>query len=160
MWLALLLLAGDPTTQKAVDYLSREVPAWRAENGCFSCHNNGDGARALFLARKMGYRVAASSLTETQRWLNSPADWDTKSKRPEASDLKLARLQFAVAASSPGASRACATGRVPVSVPNRSALPAMRATCPMDVSKSSPVARKQLSTRFAPGSGPARPARA
>src|SRR5262249_25750881 len=33
--------------ERAVAYLVREVPLWSQENHCFSCHNNGDGARAL-----------------------------------------------------------------------------------------------------------------
>lgn len=35
---------------KAIGVLQREVPKWSRENGCFSCHNNGDAARALFAA--------------------------------------------------------------------------------------------------------------
>ena len=34
---------GDATA-RAVRYLTREVPRWHAEEGCFSCHNNGDAA--------------------------------------------------------------------------------------------------------------------
>ncbi|MFN0122677.1 MAG: hypothetical protein ACKV2V_19440, partial [Blastocatellia bacterium] len=35
---------------RAVAFLAREVPAWPARNSCFSCHNNGDAARALYVA--------------------------------------------------------------------------------------------------------------
>lgn len=35
---------------KAVEFLKREVPAWARDNGCFSCHNNGDAARTLYAA--------------------------------------------------------------------------------------------------------------
>ena len=42
--------AGAEPERRAVAYLARETPRWYAGNHCFSCHNNGDGARALFLA--------------------------------------------------------------------------------------------------------------
>ena len=35
---------------RALAYLIREVPAWSREHKCFSCHNNGDAARALYTA--------------------------------------------------------------------------------------------------------------
>ncbi|MDQ3441078.1 MAG: hypothetical protein M3478_12095, partial [Planctomycetota bacterium] len=35
---------------RAVGFLVREVPKWKTENDCYSCHNNGDAARALILA--------------------------------------------------------------------------------------------------------------
>jgi len=37
----------DAAEARAVEFLVREVPAWSKNNGCFSCHNNGDAARAL-----------------------------------------------------------------------------------------------------------------
>lgn len=54
-WVLLLLSVSiawpqDPAIRRALDYLSREVPAWKKKNGCFSCHNNGDAARALMAA--------------------------------------------------------------------------------------------------------------
>ncbi|MGH9463409.1 MAG: hypothetical protein ACRD1X_19575, partial [Vicinamibacteria bacterium] len=47
--------AEPSPTQKAVRFLAREVPRWRAEHDCYSCHNNGDAARALYLAVKENY---------------------------------------------------------------------------------------------------------
>ena len=41
-------LPGSPEA-KALTFLAREVPAWKQHNGCFSCHNNGDAARASTL---------------------------------------------------------------------------------------------------------------
>ena len=35
---------------KGVDYLKVEVPKWKAEHPCYSCHNNGDATRALLVA--------------------------------------------------------------------------------------------------------------
>jgi len=84
-------------TQRAVDFLSREVPRWSRENGCFSCHNNGDGARVLYVASHKGYRVPEGALTDTIRWLASPTEWDHNRGNPAFSDKKLARIQFAAA---------------------------------------------------------------
>src|SRR6185436_8271216 len=54
--LVLWLAAASPE-QRAADYLAREVAAWERDNHCYSCHNNGDGARALFAARRAGLTV-------------------------------------------------------------------------------------------------------
>lgn len=43
--------------REAVAYLEREVPKWKRENGCYSCHNNGDGLRGLLAARRAGFAV-------------------------------------------------------------------------------------------------------
>ena len=42
---------------RAVAFLSREVPLWRREHPCYSCHNNGDAARALIAAAERGHRT-------------------------------------------------------------------------------------------------------
>jgi len=83
--------------QRAVDYLVQEVPRWSRQNHCFSCHNNGDGARALFAARQAGYTVPASALADTTGWLLEPGRWDEVHGNPAAADKKLARIQFAAA---------------------------------------------------------------
>lgn len=83
--------------QRAVAYLSEHVASWPKENGCFSCHNNADGYRALTQAKSQGYKIPESALTETRAWLANPAQWDQAAKNKMASDLKLARLQFALA---------------------------------------------------------------
>jgi hypothetical protein len=82
--------------RRAVAYLAREVPRWSRENRCFSCHNNGDGARALFAA-KAGFRVAPESLSDTIAWLSRPGSWETNRGDPAFSDKRLARLQFTLA---------------------------------------------------------------
>lgn len=92
--LLFFLAAGSPE-QRAIDFLSTEVPAWNRDNHCYSCHNNGDGARALFAARARGYRIPAAVLADTIRWLEQPANWDNNHGNPGFSDIKLARIQFA-----------------------------------------------------------------
>jgi hypothetical protein len=76
-------------------FLSREVPRWERENHCFSCHNNGDAARALFLAKQKGYSIAPEVLESTTAFLLQPAKWSEIHGAPAASDWKLARVQFA-----------------------------------------------------------------
>jgi hypothetical protein len=83
--------------QTALTYLSREVPRWPQENHCYSCHNNGDAARALYRARAAGFAVPAAVLRDTTAWLLAPAKWDDIHGAPAASDRKLTRIQFAAA---------------------------------------------------------------
>jgi hypothetical protein len=82
---------------RALAYLAREVPRWRAENGCASCHHNGDAARALYTAVRRGRRVPARALADTTRWLQRPEGWDRNGGDGPFSDKRLARLQFAAA---------------------------------------------------------------
>jgi len=80
---------------RAVAYLVREVPSWRREHPCYSCHNNGDAARALIaaLAQKHDVKVA---LDDTLRWLAEPSRWETNGGgEGGADDKRLARIQFA-----------------------------------------------------------------
>lgn len=90
---ALPIFAASPE-QSAVDFLSREVAQWRPANGCFSCHNNGDGARALFAARKLGFKVPSAVLVNTLEWLKNPKDWDKKQENAGFTNPMLARIQF------------------------------------------------------------------
>ncbi|HEU0121806.1 MAG TPA: prenyltransferase/squalene oxidase repeat-containing protein [Bryobacteraceae bacterium] len=95
MWMGVLALAAALTpVEKAVAYLSRQTPAWRLENRCFSCHNNGDGARALYAA---GLAPDHPALAETTAWLTHPERWDSNPGDPAVSDKKLARIQFGAA---------------------------------------------------------------
>jgi hypothetical protein len=79
---------------RAVEFLVREVPRWSRENHCFSCHNNGDAARALYQASRAGYRVPAEALAETTAWLGRPDRWDHNGGDGPFSDKRLARLVF------------------------------------------------------------------
>jgi hypothetical protein len=82
---------------RAVRYLSLEVPAWPRENRCFSCHNNGDAARALYEAGRLGFRVPRQSLAATTAWVAQPARWDDNKGDPAFSDKRVANIQFAAA---------------------------------------------------------------
>jgi hypothetical protein len=82
---------------KALTFLAREVPKWKRENGCFSCHNNGDAARALFAAFRKGHRISADAFAETRAWLSTPHRWAENKGDPGFSDKRLANLQFAAA---------------------------------------------------------------
>jgi hypothetical protein len=82
---------------RAVAFLSREVPAWSKQNGWFSCHNNGDAARALFVAAQKGRRVPADILSDTMDWIRRPDRWDKNKGDPGFSDKRLADIQFAAA---------------------------------------------------------------
>jgi hypothetical protein len=79
---------------KAVAYLAREVPRWSPENGCYSCHHNGDAARALYTAKAAGYPFGQKSLDDTTAWLRLPQRWDDNKGDEAASDKVLARIQF------------------------------------------------------------------
>jgi hypothetical protein len=82
---------------RALSFLLREVPAWRQKHACGSCHNNGDGARALFRARSLGYAVPKDALANTAAWLEAPEEWEKEAGEPGTSDKKLARIQFGAA---------------------------------------------------------------
>src|SRR5258708_7691649 len=93
----------------AVEYLVVEVPRWARQNHCFSCHNNGDGARVLYVAARLGYLVPDAALADTAKWLLEPGKWDNNGGNPGFSDKKLARIQFAAALS-----EAYVSGAVPI----------------------------------------------
>ena len=82
---------------RAIAFLAREVPRWAGENNCYSCHNNGDGARALYAAVQRDWPVPAAALADTTRWLQRPEQWEHNGGEGEFSDKKLARIQFAAA---------------------------------------------------------------
>ena len=83
--------------QRALNFLAREVPKWSAENKCYSCHNNGDAARALYTAVRLGYALPDKALADTTAWLMQPQRWDHNGGEGPYSDKHLARLQFAAA---------------------------------------------------------------
>jgi hypothetical protein len=100
---ALVTIIGGPVLYaampegRAVAFLSEEVPQWSAKNKCYSCHNNGDAARTLYLAKRLGRPVNDQALADTTRWLVKPAKWDDNGGEGQFNDKRLARLQFAAA---------------------------------------------------------------
>ncbi len=77
-------------------YLTAEVPRWRREHPCYSCHNNGDATRALLAAAAQGHQVG-TALDDTIAWLAAPERWEANGTRGGSEDLPLARIQFASA---------------------------------------------------------------
>lgn len=92
-------ITADEAETKAIAFLVREVPAWPKNNGCFSCHNNGDAARALYVATRKGINVAPEAVIETNNWLSKPNSWKNNKGDPGFSDKRLANIQFASALS-------------------------------------------------------------
>ena len=88
---------GATSERRAIAYLAREVPRWSMENRCFSCHNNGDAARALYTAVELAYEVPRRALADTSIWLARPDQWRHNGPDVEFSDKRLARIQFAAA---------------------------------------------------------------
>jgi hypothetical protein len=82
---------------RAIVYLSREVPRWSADNKCYSCHNNGDAARALYAAHRLKHALPAKALDDTSTWLTKPENWHKNGGDVEFKDDGLARIQFAAA---------------------------------------------------------------
>jgi hypothetical protein len=95
--LTLTLLAAPDAEARALAYLAREVPRWSVENKCYSCHHNGDAARALYDAVRRGRTVPSKALADTTRWLARPDDWDKNGGDGPFNDRPRARLQFAAA---------------------------------------------------------------
>jgi len=89
------VMREDSPEGKAIAFLTREVPAWSRDNGCFSCHNNGDAARALYAASRKGHRIPAEALAETTAWVREPHRWKENKGDPGFSDKRLANVQFA-----------------------------------------------------------------
>lgn len=89
--------AGSAAESRALAFLAREVPRWQSENHCFSCHNNGDAARALYMARRLSRAVDPQALRETSAWLARPGEWRNNGGDPRAADHRLAAIQFASA---------------------------------------------------------------
>jgi hypothetical protein len=87
----------EKSVRRGVDYLSQEVAIWEDQHHCHSCHHHGDGARALFAAKRKGVAPTAAALKASADWLSSPEQWDHNGPDGPFSDRKLARIQFASA---------------------------------------------------------------
>jgi hypothetical protein len=95
---ALLLvfpLNGSVAEVRAVNYLAREVPKWSTDNKCYSCHNNGDAARSLYVAQRFQFPLPPKTLDDTSAWLMKPQAWHKNGGDVEFKDDALARIQFA-----------------------------------------------------------------
>src|SRR5262245_40541555 len=90
-----LAVKADPAETKAIEFLIREVPAWSINNGCFSCHNNGDAARALYMANQKEYSIPPSALADTTESVSQLTRWEQNRADPGFSDKRLANVQFA-----------------------------------------------------------------
>ena len=88
---------AQSSERKALDFLAREVPLWSLENHCYSCHNNGDAARALYDAKRRRQTIPNAALADTSLWLSRPERWDRNGGQGPFSDKTLARIQFASA---------------------------------------------------------------
>jgi Squalene-hopene cyclase C-terminal domain len=104
LFAAILLLAAGPADRsspeaKAVAFLCREVPRWSRQNHCYSCHNNGDAAIALYQAAPAGFGVASEVLADTTRWLKQPGNWEHNGGEGPFSDKRLAQVVFSGAVS-------------------------------------------------------------
>jgi hypothetical protein len=82
---------------KAAAFLAVEVPRWAAENKCYSCHNNGAAARALYWADRSGAASPGEALADTTEWLKRPKTWDDNGGDRSFSDRTLSRIQFGLA---------------------------------------------------------------
>lgn len=89
MFLPLCASALWGEVREAIAYLEREVPKWERENRCYSCHNNGDGLRALLTAHRAGMTVDRKVLEDSVVALKNPGKWEQK---------PLVRVQIAAAA--------------------------------------------------------------
>ncbi len=88
---------AEPAEARAIAYLAREVPRWRQEHACYSCHNNGDAARALIVGLQRRHAVRPA-IDDTLTWLADPARWDSNpGGEGGGDDKRLARIQFASA---------------------------------------------------------------
>jgi hypothetical protein len=83
--------------RRSVAFLAAEVPKWKQENGCYSCHNNGDAARALAVAAREGLLADRAPLRDTLDFLAAPEKWDANGPEGPFKDKELARIQFAAA---------------------------------------------------------------
>jgi hypothetical protein len=101
VWMPACGLAGEPSAAtpegRAVGFLAVEVPKWTRDNKCYSCHNNGDAARTLAGAVRLGALADRAPLDHTLRFLARPDGWDANGPEGPFKDKKLARIQFAAA---------------------------------------------------------------
>jgi squalene cyclase len=94
-----LAAAGERATpeERALAFLVREVPRWSRAKHCYSCHNNGDAARALYSGLQSGFAVPRAAVEDSTTWLCQPDRWEHNGGEGPFSDKLLARVQFTAA---------------------------------------------------------------
>ena len=90
----------DRAIDRGIAYLSVEVPRWRIGHECRSCHHQGDGARALFVAKGAGLRVDDQAIADVKIWLMDSQAWEKNGADGPFNDKRVARLQFSSALAS------------------------------------------------------------
>jgi hypothetical protein len=90
--------APQEPVARAASFLAREVPRWRRDHPCYSCHNNGDAARALIAAQRSGVEIG-DALSDTLAFLSRPKRWAGNAQGGGVEDMPLMRIQFASALS-------------------------------------------------------------
>jgi hypothetical protein len=91
--------SGEPTEtalRRSLEFLMGEMESWPRENGCYSCHNNGDAARVVY--RAMLRKELPVRPTASDSWLLDPERWQLPEEPGPEGDQRLANLQFALAA--------------------------------------------------------------
>lgn len=91
----------DAAIDRGLGFLTREVAAWTAEKHCLSCHNQGDGVRALAAAVRAG-RLDSAALAEPTASLVKVEEWtaggaEATAADPPFVDTRLAAIQFSAA---------------------------------------------------------------
>ena len=61
--------------KQAAAYLKREAEVWPDENGCYSCHNNGDAARVLFGQHDFSSQLQGERWKTMLNWYVQPEKW-------------------------------------------------------------------------------------
>ena len=90
---------GESPESKGLRYLSRVASRWDSENHCFSCHDNAEAAKTLFIASasKEFNDLKLDPLASTKVWLSKPEGWNSNGGDEPFSDKRLSRIQFASA---------------------------------------------------------------
>ncbi|MCC6510653.1 MAG: hypothetical protein IT423_16235 [Pirellulaceae bacterium] len=90
----------DRAILRSTQWLAAEVPAWMKQHQCAACHHQGDATRALILA--LDYQASVQPpladfqpIATSLAWCSQPTRWSSNRGDPQASDHRLAEIQFA-----------------------------------------------------------------
>ena len=70
------------------------MASWSRENRCFSCHNDGDAARAMFIARKSRFAPKLDEVAPTVDFLAHPERWHENGDENPFGDKAIGRTYF------------------------------------------------------------------